>query len=239
MPAFTFDASGLGGRRLVVTEVLYLADTDEAVLRHEDLSDEAQSVRYPGLSTTAVADDTNGHTTTAQKELVITDTVRFTNLVTDGKPVTIRGTLYDRETGKPVMVSGQEVTAEKSFVPEASEGEIRLTFVCDGSELGGRYLVAAETLWLNGVLTAEHADLHDDAQTVFVEEPEQPTEEPTEELTRVPETPQPAKPVTGVILGVEPDVTGRILTAAGLVLMAAGLMAAGVLLRQKRKGRSS
>ena len=53
---------------------------------------------------------------------MITDTVHYKNLLTDGREYTVKGILYDKATGNPILIDGEEVTAESTFIPEDTEG---------------------------------------------------------------------------------------------------------------------
>lgn len=53
-----------------------------------------------------------------EEQVTIVDHVDYKNLYTDGREYTVKGKLMDKETGEPLLVDGQEVTAEKTFVPE-------------------------------------------------------------------------------------------------------------------------
>ena len=62
----------------------------------------------------------------------------------------------------------KDVSSEVEFVPDTSEGSVKVEFIFDGSELAGETLVVFEELYLNGKLIAEHKDLEDEAQTVYL-----------------------------------------------------------------------
>ena len=179
---FTFDASLLDGRKTVAYEELVDPALSEvngvitSVASHADPDDEGQTIYFPELRTSAVADDTRMKITKADKEVVITDTVKYSNVIA-GKTYTITGTLMDKDTEKPVMSGGKKVTVTQTFVAgegeEIPEGEVKLVsgevdlqFVFDGTEYVGRSLVAFERLTTEGKLVGEHTDFYDKDQTV-------------------------------------------------------------------------
>jgi len=161
---FTFDARTLAGKQIVVFETLYLNGVELAA--HSDIEDEGQTVtvKPPSIGTKATGAD-------GKKELIISDTavvvdtVEYENLAS-GKEYTLVGKLMDKETGKPLMVDGKEITAQAAFTPEKSSGKVEVTFTFDARTLAGKQIVVFETLYLNGVELAAHADIQDEAQTV-------------------------------------------------------------------------
>lgn len=66
---------------------------------------------------------------TADKEITIDDTVKYTNL-TPGKEYTIVGTLMDKSTGKPFEIDGKIVTSEVTFTPKKSSGKVKKQMYC-------------------------------------------------------------------------------------------------------------
>ena len=75
------------------------------------------------------------------------DTVSFTNLA-PGESYVVKGVLMDKTTGKPLLVNGQEVRAEKEFTPETSDGCIEMEFTFEADGLKGKELVVFESLYL-------------------------------------------------------------------------------------------
>lgn len=55
----------------------------------------------------------------------------------------------DKETGKPVMVDGKELTAEKIFTAEKAAGSIDLEFVFDITDFKNKKVVVFEKLFLH------------------------------------------------------------------------------------------
>ena len=172
---FTFDASGLAGKSVVAFETLYHEGVEVAV--HADIDDDDQTVviRQPKLKTTATIGGKKE--ATVAKELVLEDKVTYTGL-TPGKEYTVKGALMDKSTGKKLLVDGKEITAEATFTPEKSEGEVTVTFKFDGSKITAKTnLVVFETLYRDGKELTAHADINDEGQTVTLtpEKPKTPT----------------------------------------------------------------
>ena len=162
---FTFDASGLKGKETVVFEKLFYEEKEIAV--HEDLDDKNQTVKFqnPEIKTTASDKTTGTNEGIAQKEVTIVDKVEYNNLI-PGKEYTVKGILMDKETGKPLLMDGKKVTAEKTFTVKSEAGSIELEFTFDGSTLGEKEIVVFEKLFYNGREIAAHEDIEDMGQTV-------------------------------------------------------------------------
>ena len=163
---FTFDASALTGKTVVVFETLYIGEDE--VTAHTDIEDEGQTVTFvegPKIGTTATVD--GQHTADPTGEITIVDVVEYTGL-TPGKTYTISGVLMDKATNQPLLVDDAEVTAEVEFTPESEDGTVELTYTLDASTLAGTTIVVFETLYSDGVEIAAHADINDEAQTVVI-----------------------------------------------------------------------
>ena len=170
---FTFDATGLERKSLVVFETLFQGETE--IAGHEDIEDEGQTVNFveePKIGTTATVD--GQHTAEPTGEIAIVDVVEYTGLTPDGT-YTISGVLMDKATGEPLLVDNAEVTAEVEFTPETADGTVELTYTLDAGSLAGTSIVVFETLYSDGVEIAAHADINDENQTVEITEPEKPT----------------------------------------------------------------
>ena len=170
---FTFDASALTGKAVVVFETLYIGE--EEITSHTDIEDEGQTVTFvegPKIGTTATVD--GQHTAAPSGEVTIVDEVAYSGL-TPGETYSISGILMDKATGEPLLVDGAEVTAEVEFTPEESAGTVELTYTLNASTLAGTTIVVFETLYSDGLEIAAHTDINDEAQTVEITEPEKPT----------------------------------------------------------------
>ena len=172
---FTFDASALTGKTVVVFETLYIGE--EEVTSHTNIEDEGQTVTFvegPKIGTTATVD--GQHTAEPTGEITIVDVVVYSGL-TPGETYKMSGVLMDKATGEPLLVGEEQaqVTAEVEFTPEEASGTVELTYTLDASTLAGTTIVVFETLYSDGVEIAAHADINDEAQTVEITEPEKPT----------------------------------------------------------------
>lgn len=166
---FTFDASALKGKAVVVFENLYLEDKEVAA--HADIEDVDQTIIFlnPEIGTTATGK--NGEKTLdATAETVIVDTVAYMGLQ-PGQEYTLKGQLMDKATGEAVQVDGQPVTAETTFTPESSDGSVTVTFTLNAIALKAKSVVVFESLLHNGREIAIHADIEDEGQTVSFNEP--------------------------------------------------------------------
>ena len=162
---FTFDASALKGHSIVVFEKVFIGEKE--ILAHEDIHDKEQTITFPNseIKTTAVDKDTQKHEGHVRKETTIVDTVSYKNLII-GQEYTVKGTLMNKESGKPFMVNDKKITAEKTFKPEKSKGSITLEFVFDSSALKGKSVVVFEKLFAESTEVAVHEDISDVKQTV-------------------------------------------------------------------------
>ncbi|MDD6964336.1 MAG: VaFE repeat-containing surface-anchored protein [Firmicutes bacterium] len=162
---FTFDASVVAPKTVVAFETLTYKKIQIAV--HADIEDKDQTVYIPKVRTTAIADDTKDHVTEAKKEVTIVDTVFYEGLEVD-KEYTVKGVLINKATGKVITVNGKEVTAESTFTVKAQKGTVDVTFKFDGSALEDTMIVVFETLYTEGKEVGIHAEIGDEAQTVYL-----------------------------------------------------------------------
>ncbi len=172
---FTFDASALTGKAVVVFETLFQGETE--IASHEDIEDEGQTVTFvegPKIGTTATVD--GQHTAAPSGEVTIVDVVAYSGL-TPSETYKVSGILMDKATGEPLLVGEDQaqVTAEVEFTPESADGTVELTYTLDASTLAGTTIVVFETLYQDDVEIAAHADINDENQTVEITEPEKPT----------------------------------------------------------------
>ena len=164
--AFVFDGSTLAGKTVVMYENIYY--NNKLVGVHADLSDEAQIIYVPSVKTTATDTKTETKLTYAEKDIKITDTVEYTNLI-PGKTYKVTGTAMDKETGKVIKdADGKAVTSEAKITPETADGKVDVDFIFDGSNLAGKTIVMFEEIRYEGKLIGVHADINDEAQTIYV-----------------------------------------------------------------------
>lgn len=162
---FTFDASVVAPKTVVAFETLTYKKIQIAV--HADIEDKDQTVYITKVRTTAIADDTKDHVTEAKKEVTIVDTVSYEGLEVD-REYTVKGVLINKATGKVITVNGKEVTAESTFTVKAQKGTVDVTFKFDGSALEDTMIVVFETLYTEGKEVGIHAEIGDEAQTVYL-----------------------------------------------------------------------
>lgn len=114
---FTFDGSNLQGETVVVFENLYYGDKLLAV--HADIKDEAQTITFPYLKTTATDVDSNTKNALADEQITIKDVVEYKNLI-PGQEYTLKGVIMDKETGKPLQAKSSVVTETEFHIPEGA-----------------------------------------------------------------------------------------------------------------------
>ena len=163
---FVFDGSTLAGKTVVMYENIYY--NNKLVGVHADISDEAQIIYVPSVKTTATDTKTETKLTYAEKDIKITDTVEYTNLI-PGKTYKVTGTAMDKKTGKVIKdADGKAVTSEAKITPETADGKVDVDFIFDGSNLAGKTIVMFEEIRYEGKLIGVHADIDDEAQTIYV-----------------------------------------------------------------------
>ena len=163
---FEFDTTGLAGKSFVVYETLTLEDVE--VAEHKDINDEGQTIHIPAAQTTATDDSSKINVSEAKKEISVTDTVAYRNLV-PGKEYTVRGTAVDKETGEPLTdADGNELVSTAKFTAASADGSVDVKFTFDGTAMAGRSVVFFENVYYTDKLIAVHADIDDEAQTVHI-----------------------------------------------------------------------
>ena len=180
---FKFDAVTLAGKSIVAFEEVY---EEFLVGVHADLEDEEQTVHVPKIGTTAIDTGTGDHVAALSERNTVVDTVEYHNLI-PGKEYVMKGILMSKENGEPIMENGEQVTSELEFTPEKADGTVDLEFTVSPDNLRGGALVAFEDLFFikgavddnpddedvpeeEEVLIAEHKDIDDEDQTVYVPE---------------------------------------------------------------------
>ena len=166
---FIFDATGLHGKEIVVFEDLYRENV--LLATHADINDEGQTIKVknPEIGTTASFE--------GEKEIdpldkvTLTDTVSYKDL-TPGKEYRVTGVLMDKSNGKELLINGEKVTAEATFVATEASGSVDVTFIFDATGLHGKEIVVFEDLYRENALLATHADINDEGQTVKIKNPE-------------------------------------------------------------------
>lgn len=162
---FIFDATGLHGKEVVVFENLYRENV--LLATHADINDEGQTIKVknPEIGTKATAD---GKKEITADKITITDVVSYKDL-TPGKEYKLTGVLMNKATNDKLLIDGKEITAEATFTPKATTGEVEMTFTFDARELTAETeVVVFETLYRDGIEIAVHADIKDEGQTVKI-----------------------------------------------------------------------
>lgn len=162
---FTFDATGLKNKTLVAFENLY--NDVSLVSIHEDIEDEAQTIKLPEISTTLVTED-DTHVVPSLESVTLTDRVTFANL-TIGNTYRVTGVLMDKATGFEVLTEdGEQITAETEFTAQTVYGDVELTFTFNSEFLAGKTVVAFEELSNNFGVIATHKDITSEEQSAYI-----------------------------------------------------------------------
>lgn len=161
-----FDASPFAGRTIAVYEYLY--QDGVLIYKHDDPNDKKQQIYIKDklkLNTTAIDLLSGTHEAIAKKDVTIRDNVDHFGLI-KGQEYVLKGILMDQTTGKPLVINGKQITAEKSVQIETADGTVPIDFTLDASELNNRSIVVYEYLYHNGQLIASHEDITDEDQTI-------------------------------------------------------------------------
>jgi len=167
--AYTFDATALRGKSVVVFESLSYEGVEIAT--HADLEDVYQTIAFidPKIGTSAAGADGEKELDICS-EVTLIDTVSFEGLI-PGETYTLKGILIDKASGEPLLIGGTEVSAETIFKPDAPFGSVDVVFIFDSTGLIGKTVVVFESLAHDGREVAVHADIDDEGQTVTFKVP--------------------------------------------------------------------
>ena len=128
--------------------------------------------RIPEIRTKAAVN--GGKTAVADGEITVEDTVYYNHLI-PGREYTVKGILMDKSTGAALLINGKEITAEITFTPEKTEGEVIVRYTFDGKGIKCQTdIVVFEALYCYGEELAVHADIDDTDQTVTLTVPPAP-----------------------------------------------------------------
>jgi hypothetical protein len=128
------------------------------------------------IHTTLTSDATSDHDVPEAADQALTDLVTISGLE-PGKTYTTTGTLHlvktdadgnKSDAGTLTDENGDPVCGQATFTADATEQVVPVSFVVDASKLGNKTIVAFESLRLDGVDIATHADVTDEGQTVTV-----------------------------------------------------------------------
>lgn len=176
---FTFDATDLGGKELVVFEKLYFGE--DLLTSHEDIDDEDQTVYVFKLTTIARNKDTLDKVLPLDQDVVIEDLVKY--CVIPGHKYRFHGILMDKNTGNGVLVDSKSVEQSVVVEPEEACGELVMEYPINTTGFGGAELVIFESLYLieddepeegdepEEIEIISHRDFNDEDETVRVELP--------------------------------------------------------------------
>ena len=178
---YNFDGSDLGGKDLVTFEELEdVTNPDEAekVAEHKDIEDEGQTIT---IKTRVIDIHTNATGINGEKELdpnedvTIIDTVTLKGLEV-GKEYTLTGVQMLKDSNAELIINGEKVTSEYTFVADSEEMEVKIEFRLNAKELAGKSIVTFEELRETGKdePVAEHKDINDEGQTIRFKTPEKP-----------------------------------------------------------------
>lgn len=130
----------------------------------------AANDRIPELKTTATVDGEKE--ICATEVFTLTDTVEYKHLVPN-KEYVLKGVLMDKSTGKELVINGETVKAETTFIPTEPNGKTTVEFTFDSKYIkADTDIVVFESLYKDGKELAVHADIEDEGQTVIVKVPE-------------------------------------------------------------------
>lgn len=165
---FLLDTTELENGTLVAFERLY--HEERLVGKHEDLSDEDQSVHFPTIRTKASVGEggsipvVDGRTET----VTIQDTITFTNLV-PGTRYKVSGTLMNKADGGVIKTEdGEALVSELEFTPEEADGTVSVDFAVPFKLIDGKVVVVFESLMLGENTIAVHRDITSEEQTITV-----------------------------------------------------------------------
>ena len=164
---FTFDASELGGKELVVYETLYYGD--DIIVEHEDINDSNQTVTTISLGTFATNKETEEKLLPLDEDVVVKDDIKY--CLKPGETYTANGVLMDKSTGDKLLIDDKPVEAEITFTPKEACGTVTMDFEFNTKDLGGVDLVVFESLYHDDKLILEHHDLENEDETVSVAPP--------------------------------------------------------------------
>lgn len=167
----TFELAGIPTdeepRNIVVFE--QLAHNGEAIAEHADPTDVDQTVvlMAPSIHTEALDRTDGDHEIAALENRSIVDTVFYEALM-PGKEYAMHGVLMDGQTGEPLLIDGMPIESDTLFTPNSSTGHMEMRFDLNAKTLKDKDIVVFESLYKDGILIAQHADIQSDAQTIHV-----------------------------------------------------------------------
>jgi len=150
-------------------------NTPALLYQHDDLNDVNETFYVPEIESTSLVNTEGEHFYAPASGTTLTDHVTMKGLKS-GMTYVLTGQLMDKDTQEPAKdASGNVITATQEFTPTSGEWTADVTFRFDASSLGGKTLVAFETLTAypkvygtTGSMKtlSVHKDINDAAQTV-------------------------------------------------------------------------
>lgn len=151
---------------VVVYEDLYedLTTNRHILVGHRNIDDEAQTVKYGKVVTTAKAKSSGGHVSSSP-ETTIADTVEYKNLI-PGQKYKVVATVMSKETGQRLSNS-PNLQVSKVFTPTSPNGSVTVEISNVPIE-PGKSAVIFETIYFGDTTTVvgRHEDINDEAQTL-------------------------------------------------------------------------
>lgn len=134
------------------------------LVEHRNINDEAQTVKYSKVITTAKAKSSGGHVSSSP-ETTITDAVEYKNL-TPGQKYKVVATVMSKETGQRLSNS-PSLQVSKVFTPTSPNGSVTVEISNIPIE-PGKSAVIFETIYFGDTTTVvgRHEDINDEAQTL-------------------------------------------------------------------------
>ena len=162
---FTFDASALAGKTVVLFEEMY--QDKIKIATHTDITDKEQSIYIPKITTKLTGKDSNKKKFHAREKIRLTDTMQYENFV-KGSVYYAKGEVINDKTGKVIKRS------EGNFIADEKNGEASLDFTINAKGLEGARLVCFEEIYTvdeegnPDKLIAIHKDINDENQSVRI-----------------------------------------------------------------------
>ncbi len=132
----------------------------------------------PEIKTTAKDSVTLNNVADPSATTTSIDTISHTNLIPD-KEYEIKTVLLDKETQKPLIIDGKEITGTTKYKPVSASGQVDVSVTYNSSLLAGKQVVFFEYIYTDGKLVALHADINDGGQTITYPPETPPNTPPT------------------------------------------------------------
>ena len=173
---FSFNATELAGKQLVVFETAYSAN--HKIIEHTNINDNNQTVNVISLSTVAIDESDNDHYIRPGEQVKIKDTVNYCLSPVNGQQAgqnikyTIVSWLIDKATGEELTANGETRRETVIFTPTNSCGSLDVYFNIASTDLAGTEILVADALYLGdqigGQLILTHNDLDDVDQSIAI-----------------------------------------------------------------------